>query len=176
MAVRRGPGRRPPHDLTGECASPAGRRRVPRRLAYHLSPRLTAAPPRSRGPGPARRPATLGWEAARPGPASGVAARGPRRPALGDGDPGNMGDGAGARRGGKGRSGAGRLCGRPGQVGNRVPEARSGPNGLGASPRDVPDAPGWRRRAPSKARRAGGSVHLLVVVWKCPFFPSLFFQ
>lgn len=45
-----------------------------------------------------------------------------------------MGDGAGAGRGGKGRSGAGRLCGRPGQVGSRAPEARSGPNGLGASP------------------------------------------
>lgn len=45
-----------------------------------------------------------------------------------------MGDGAGARRGGKGRSSAGRLRGRPGQVGSRAAEARSGPNGFGAPP------------------------------------------
>lgn len=49
--------------------------------------------------------------------------------------------------GGKGRSGAGRLCGRPGQVGSRAPEARSGPNGLGAPP-------GTRRTL-----RAGDAVH-----------------
>lgn len=45
-----------------------------------------------------------------------------------------MGDGAGARRGGKGRSSAGRLRGCQGQVGRRAAEARSGPNGFGAPP------------------------------------------
>lgn len=53
----------------------------------------------------------------------------------------------GARRGGKGRSSAGRLRGRPGQVGSEAPEARSGLKGLGAPP-------GTRRTL-----RAGDAVH-----------------
>lgn len=86
-----------------------------------------------------------------------------------------MGDGAGARRGGKGRSSAGRLCGRPGQVGSRAPEAGSGPSGLGAPPGTrrtlrVGDAVHPQTRAGLVVRAlAGGGLEVSL----CPF---LFFQ
>lgn len=136
-----------PRPARAACAAP-GWAAPPSGLAPRPAPDGRPAPPRPEprapGPGPpacaAPRRATLGREAARPGPAGerGGSVRAPAA-ASGGGDTGRVGDGTAARRGGQGRSGAGRLRGRPAQVGSRAAETRrcgagSGPNGFAAPP------------------------------------------